>query len=102
MERRLGPVAEPYSSGRAGAYTRAGKALTAAGALGALLGRRSRVVSAVAGAALMAGSACTKWGVFHAGKQSANDPRYTVEPQRRRADALDPDSDSDHEPTTTR
>jgi hypothetical protein len=100
MERRLGPLAEPYSSGRSGAYTRAGKALTAAGALGALLGRRSRAVSAVAGAALMVGSACTKWGVFHAGKQSANDPRYTVEPQRRRADTLDPESD--HEPTTTR
>ena len=33
---------------------------------------------------LFAGSAATRWGVFHAGLASANDPKYTVVPQRER------------------
>ena len=32
----------------------------------------------------MAGSACTRFGVFEAGQASARDPRYTVVPQRER------------------
>jgi len=40
-----------------------------------------------AGAALLAGSVCTRFGIFHAGQQSAQDPRYTVVPQRERVDA---------------
>jgi hypothetical protein len=84
MEHRLGMVAEPYSQGRGGAYIKAGKALSIAGATGALLGRRHRLASAVAGAALLAASAATRWGIFHAGIQSANDPKYTVVPQRQR------------------
>jgi hypothetical protein len=31
-----------------------------------------------------------RFGVFHAGQQSARDPRYTVEPQRARVDAGKP------------
>lgn len=84
MERRMGLVGEPYRLGTAGRFVRAAKALTLAGAVGAVLGRRSRAVSALSGAALLAGSACTRLGVFHAGKQSAADPKYTVVPQRRR------------------
>ncbi|MBV2363666.1 NrfD/PsrC family molybdoenzyme membrane anchor subunit [Streptomonospora nanhaiensis] len=84
MERRMGMVAEPYRTGRSGLLMRAAKALTVGGAVGALLGARSRRVSAVAGAALLAGSACTRFGVFHAGVASAADPKYTVVPQRRR------------------
>jgi hypothetical protein len=34
----------------------------------------------------MAGSACTRFGVFEAGQESAKDPRYTVVPQRERVD----------------
>jgi hypothetical protein len=64
---------------------RAGQVLASAGAAGALLGRRSRAVSAVSGAALLAGSALTRFGVFGAGRASARDPKYTVGPQRRRA-----------------
>jgi hypothetical protein len=37
-----------------------------------------------AGAALLAGSACTRFGIFRAGLESARDPKYTVQPQRRR------------------
>jgi hypothetical protein len=32
----------------------------------------------------MAASACTRFGVFHAGQESARDPKYTVVPQRER------------------
>ena len=64
MTRRMGMVAEPYSAGRAGAYLRASRVLSAIGATGALLGRRSRTVSALAGAALLGASAATRWAVF--------------------------------------
>ena len=84
MQRRIGMTAEPYSQGRGGAYVRVGKVLSLLGVAGAMLGRRSRVVTALSGAALLASSAATRWGIFHAGKQSANDPKYTVIPQRER------------------
>ena len=84
MERRMGMVGEPYETGRAGTLMRSAKALTLAGAVGAIVGRRSRTVSALSGAALLAGSAATRLGVFQAGVQSAADPKYTVVPQRRR------------------
>lgn len=84
MQRRLGLVAEPYSQGRPGRLVMAGKVLSAVGTLGAVAGRRSRLLSALSGAALLAASAATRWGIFHAGMDSANDPKYTVLPQRER------------------
>ncbi len=53
-ETTMGLLSEPYRTGRAGRLLRAGRALTAAGVVGALLGSRSRVVSALAGGALLA------------------------------------------------
>ena len=88
MEHRLGEVAEPYTNGRSGRLMRTAKALTGAGAIGAaLLGRRSRIGAAACGAALMAGSAITRFAVFEAGLASADDPKYTVGPQRDRLTA---------------
>jgi formate-dependent nitrite reductase membrane component NrfD len=88
METSMGMAAEPLHQGRAGAYSRAARALTSAGVAATVLaGRRSRVVSVLAGASLLAGSACTRFAIFHAGQQSARDPRYTVVPQRSRLDA---------------
>ncbi len=87
MEAAMGLSAETLHQGRAGAYDRASKALTVTGAvLAATVGRRHRAAAVVAGAALVAGSFCTRFAVFHAGQQSALDPKYTVEPQRRRVD----------------
>ena len=64
----MGITAEPLHQGRAGTLMKASKVLTIAGAAGAaLLGRRSRVAAALSGAALMAGSACTRFAVFEAG-----------------------------------
>ncbi|WP_416904258.1 hypothetical protein [Micromonospora echinospora] len=84
VETRLGLLSEPYRVGLAGRLLRLSRALTAAGAVGALVGRRSRVVSAVSGAALLAGSVATRFGIFHGGVASARDPKYTVVPQRER------------------
>ncbi|WP_169749877.1 NrfD/PsrC family molybdoenzyme membrane anchor subunit [Streptomyces ochraceiscleroticus] len=83
-ERRLGMVAETYRSGRAGKLLRCAQAITVAGAATAgLLGGRSRPAAVAGGLALLTGSALTRFGVFHAGIASAEDPKYTVEPQRR-------------------
>lgn len=96
MERRIGLTAEPYSRGLGGRYVKAGKILAAAGTAGAVLstpgllsgrlipGRAGRVIAAVSGLTLLAASAATRWGVFHAGLASAKDPKYTVMPQRER------------------
>src|SRR5262249_44749567 len=60
--------------------------LTVGGLAGALLGRRSRALSALSGASLLAASALTRFGIFEAGMASARDPRYTIVPQRQRQD----------------
>ena len=85
MEHSMGLSAEALHSGTPGRLIRASKALTAVGALGAALVGGNRVGAAVSGLALMAGSACTRFGVFEAGIESAQDPKYTVVPQRERA-----------------
>lgn len=87
MEQTMGITAEPLHQGKAGRLMRASKALTLAGAVGCTLAGRSRVVAVASGAALLAGSACTRFGVFEAGQESARDPKYTVVPQRERVDA---------------
>ena len=82
MEAAMGMTAEPLHQGRAGQLMTAARALTIVGGLGSLAARRSRIVASLSGVALLAGSACTRFGVFHAGQASARDPKYTVVPQR--------------------
>lgn len=84
LVRRLGRTAEPYQSGRAGNLMEAAEVLTAGGLTAVALGGRRRAVAAVAGAALVASSALTRFGVFFAGRESARDPGYSVAPQRER------------------
>ena len=85
MAHRMDPVAaEPLHAGRAGALLRWSERLAVAGGVGTLLGGRRRAVAATSGAALLCASALTRLGVFEAGIASAKDPRYTIEPQRRR------------------
>nr|WP_030503906.1 NrfD/PsrC family molybdoenzyme membrane anchor subunit [Micromonospora purpureochromogenes] len=93
VENRLGLLSEPYTQGTPGKLLRAGRALTAAGVVGALVGRRSRVLSVLSGGALIAASVCTRFGIFHGGVASARDPRYTVVPQRERVDRRAADQD---------
>lgn len=85
MERRLGEVGKTYQENKAGRYMRAAGLVTSAGAVGGLLwGGRSRSLARFAGAALMLGSALTRWGIFHGGLESAANPEHTVGPQRER------------------
>ncbi len=90
MESSMGLTAEPLHDGTAGKLMEAAKALTLGGAAGSLLAGRSRALSVLSGAALLAGSACTRFGIFEAGQQSARDPKYTVVPQRERLDRGEP------------
>ncbi|MER7070864.1 NrfD/PsrC family molybdoenzyme membrane anchor subunit [Terrabacter sp. NPDC000476] len=85
LQEQLGEtLSEPLRTGKAGRLLRASRALTVGGALGAAVLGGNRLAAAVSGAALMAASACTRFGVFEAGMVSAIDPKYTVEPQRER------------------
>lgn len=85
LKRRLGMVREAAETGTAGRRLAASEALAAAGSLGAVaLARRNRAAAVLSGAALLAGSALSRFGIFAAGVASAKDPRYTVEPQRER------------------
>jgi hypothetical protein len=88
MRKRLGMLGEPYASGESGRYRKVSRTCTIGGA--ALLagpGRRSRLAAAAGGALVLAGEVAMRWSVFKAGFQSARDPKYTVAPQRARADA---------------
>jgi hypothetical protein len=84
VETSNGILSEPYTQGRPGRLLRTGRALTALGVAGALLGRRSRVVSGLSGLSLLAASLATRFGIFEGGMASARDPKYTVVPQRER------------------
>ena len=92
--KRLGETAEPYRTGRSGKLMEAAEILTTAGLAGAVLaggalaggglGKRSRAITAISGAALVTASALTRLGIFEAGRASARDPKYVVRPQRER------------------
>ncbi|MEV5876445.1 NrfD/PsrC family molybdoenzyme membrane anchor subunit [Streptomyces sp. NPDC052101] len=84
MKRRMGLAAEPFDEGRPQLLLRTAELLTAGGAALALWRGRDRRLALVAGTALLTGSAALRFGVFHAGVASAEDPEYTVVPQRER------------------
>jgi formate-dependent nitrite reductase membrane component NrfD len=86
MKRSMGEAGEAFSESEKGhRYERAAAAAIAGGvALAALAGRRSRLASALSGSAIVAGSALTRFAIFEAGVTSAENPRYTIVPQRRR------------------
>ncbi|MFF9581471.1 NrfD/PsrC family molybdoenzyme membrane anchor subunit [Streptomyces achromogenes] len=89
MKRRMGLAARPFGQGGAGLLVRAAELLTAGGAALGLCSARNRRLAVAAGAALLTGSAALRFGVFHAGVASAEDPAYTVLPQRERLEALE-------------
>jgi DMSO reductase anchor subunit len=84
MEERMGLAKEAFHQAKASTYQKAAEGLLGVGIVGAVAGRRSRLASALSGAALMAGSAFTRFAIFEAGLASAADPKYTVVPQRQR------------------
>ena len=85
MRHRLGIVAETYRRGPQQWLLRAGRTLAISGAIATVALRRNDAACRVAGACLVAASVATRFGIFGAGVDSANDPRFTIEPQRTRA-----------------
>lgn len=92
LDRLPGGIGASYRTGRAGRWNQAAHTLAAVGGAGALLGRRNRIATVLAGVALAAGSLATRFAVFEAGMASAADPRQVVEPQRARLDRNRPAS----------
>lgn len=90
LERKLGLSAEAYTTGRPHRLRQASEILTVAGAVGAVVSGRRRWAVAASGAALLAGSALQRFGVFEAGVASTQDPKYVVVPQRERLNAQQP------------
>jgi hypothetical protein len=89
MEHRLGLVGEAYTTGSAHRLRKWSEYLTAAGLVGTVAARRSRLAGIGSGLALLAGSVLQRFGVFEAGVASTRDPRYVVAPQRERMAARD-------------
>lgn len=87
MEWRLGKIGEVYRQGEAGKLSWAAKGLATAGAaLLATRGKRSRGAAVLGGTLVCAGEVCLRWSVYKAGFQSAQDPKYVVESQRKRVE----------------
>lgn len=90
MEDNMEPEPKrPLHEGIPGKLMKASEALIAAGGVGSAVAAltKSRAVSVVSGLALMAGSACTRFGVLNAGLEAVKDPSTTIGPQKRRAEA---------------
>jgi formate-dependent nitrite reductase membrane component NrfD len=87
MEKKLGFAGEPYKQGTAGRLAKAARALTLTGAALTAIAGRKRAGAAAGAAFVLAGGMCLRWSVYKAGFQSARDPRYTVELQRRRLES---------------
>lgn len=103
-ERRLAEVEvdEPLHTGAPGRMMRLAKVLTVAGGAGTLLAGRSRPVAVASGLALAAASALTRFAVVEAGIHSAEDPRFTVGPQRARLARRQEQGTTDDSITTVR
>lgn len=88
MERHLGDLAGPYHEPPAGTWSKASSTLTAIGtgllAAGTRLGRFRRTATTAGALAMLAGAFAERWAVVRAGEESADNPAYTVDPQRRR------------------
>jgi hypothetical protein len=87
MEKRLGEVGEPYEEGRPKRFATASKALNVAGAALLATGRGKRGWTVAGAAMVLGGAICQRWSVYTAGFPSAQDPKYTVGPQRERVEA---------------
>lgn len=98
MKESMHPLeAEPLEEGKPGQMLEWAERLAIGGGVLAVLGGRSRALSVIGGAALVAASALTRFGVLEAGLESVKDPRRVIEPQKarlaaRRAAGINDDS----------
>lgn len=105
MEAGMEPeTVKHYHQGTPGKLMKASEILVAAGGVGTALAAatKSRTLSVLSGAALVAGSACTRFGVLGAGLESAKDAEAVVGPQKRRAQAKMDESGTRHTIITPR
>lgn len=85
MEHKLGKLlSQPYRTGKAGTLKRVSAALALGGVAAALYGRKCRFVNTIAATMVAASGIAERYAILAAGKQSALDPKYTVQPQRER------------------
>jgi formate-dependent nitrite reductase membrane component NrfD len=84
LEHRLGETGEAYRRGKAGVLNKVAAACTAGGVAALVLGARRRPAQVAGSLLLLTGAAAERFAVFHAGIESAEDPVFTVGPQRRR------------------
>lgn len=87
MERQTGLAKQAYEEGRAKRYAQVAEAATITGVALSIAGRRHRLLSALGGLGLLVGSVSTRFTIFEAGLNSADDPKYTIVPQRERLEA---------------
>ena len=80
--RRIERVGRPLQEGLSGTLWQTAKVLTIASAVISLLPGKSRPKRVVAGVLGSAAGLCLRFGIFHAGKASARDPRASFEQQR--------------------
>jgi hypothetical protein len=78
MEQRLGPLGSARQQGRAGTFRHASEILSIAGAVLLAAGRRSRVVTAVGAVSILGSALSQRLCVLESGKNSADDPTYTL------------------------
>ena len=85
MKRGMHPAErEPLETGAPGHKLHLAEWLAIGGGIGTLVAGRSRIVAVLSGAALVAASTLTRFGVLEAGTESVKDPRHVVEPQKAR------------------
>lgn len=77
-------LAEPYHQGSASLFKNVARGFTVTSLALLLPARKSRVAAVASGLLGLAGAACERFSVFEAGKQSARNPKYVVQPQRER------------------
>jgi hypothetical protein len=82
LHRELGKTqAEAYDKGRAGMLARLAGAFNMAGTIFTARAKNGSTLGRVGGALLLAGGLAERFAVYHAGKQSAEDPKYVIAAQ---------------------
>ena len=82
---RVKRVGRPLTSGFSGFLWQTAKVLTVAGIILSVTPGKSRGKRIASGIIGTAASLCLRFGIFHAGKASARDPRASFESQRQLA-----------------
>ncbi|QNQ89973.1 nitrite reductase [Corynebacterium poyangense] len=86
MEHQVDPtIREALGEGKGGILLNLSEKFVAAGLLGALFGAgKHRKIAMASGISLMLGSALTRFGILETGLHSVHNPKYVIEPQKRR------------------